>query len=76
MSLDRTALPLRVDILGPLVLRVAGRVVDVPGRRRRALHRSAAERQQLSVLPSGPGRDLRRGRSFIRRPFPDTEVAS
>jgi len=34
---DRTDLALRVDLLGPLVLRVDGRAVDVPGARRRAL---------------------------------------
>ncbi len=37
MSLDRTSLALCVDVLGPLVLRVAGEAVDVPGVRRRAL---------------------------------------
>ena len=34
---DRTDLALRGDLLGPLVLRVDGRAVDVPGTRRRAL---------------------------------------
>ncbi|MGH3460742.1 MAG: AfsR/SARP family transcriptional regulator [Kribbellaceae bacterium] len=35
--MDRTDLALCVDLLGPLVLRVDGRAVDVPGARRRAL---------------------------------------
>jgi predicted ATPase len=47
MSLDRTALALRVDLLGPLVLRVRGAAVDVPGTRRRAL---------LAVLAMAGGR--------------------
>jgi predicted ATPase/DNA-binding SARP family transcriptional activator len=34
---DRNDLALRVDVLGPLVLRVGGAEVDVPGPRRRAL---------------------------------------
>ena len=34
---DRSELQLRVDVLGPLVLHVGGRAVDVPGARRRAL---------------------------------------
>jgi predicted ATPase/DNA-binding SARP family transcriptional activator len=34
---DRGELPLRVDVLGPLALRVHGREVEVPGSRRRAL---------------------------------------
>ena len=36
-EVDRTNLALCVDVLGPLVLRVDGRTVDVPGARRRAL---------------------------------------
>ena len=35
--MDRAELALCVDVLGPLLLRVEGRVVDVPGTRRRAL---------------------------------------
>ena len=31
--MDRSDLPLRVDVLGPLVLHVDGRAVDVPGAR-------------------------------------------
>ena len=34
---DRSELPLRVDVLGPLTLHVGGEAVDVPGARRRAL---------------------------------------
>jgi DNA-binding SARP family transcriptional activator len=34
---DRSELPLRVDVLGPLTLHVDGDAVDVPGARRRAL---------------------------------------
>ena len=34
---DRSELPLRVDVLGPLTLHVGGGAVDVPGARRRAL---------------------------------------
>ena len=34
---DRSQLPLCVDVLGPLALRVRGRLVDVPGARRRSL---------------------------------------
>jgi predicted ATPase/DNA-binding SARP family transcriptional activator len=34
---DRSELPLRVDVLGPLTLHVGGEAVDVPGPRRRAL---------------------------------------
>ncbi|QBR91153.1 BTAD domain-containing putative transcriptional regulator [Nocardioides euryhalodurans] len=34
---ERAALPLQVGVLGPLVLRVDGRSVEVPGMRRRAL---------------------------------------
>ena len=37
MSLDRTDLALRVDVLGPVALRVNGRDVEVPGSQRRAL---------------------------------------
>ena len=36
-GVDRTDLPLCVDVLGPVALRVAGQVVDVPGLQRRAL---------------------------------------
>lgn len=36
-EVDRSSLRLRVDLLGPLTLAVDGRVVDVPGTRRRAL---------------------------------------
>ena len=36
-EVDRSSLRLRVDVLGPLTLTVDGRVVDVPGTRRRAL---------------------------------------
>lgn len=36
-AVDRTSLPLRVDLLGPLALRVRGTEVDVPGVRRRTL---------------------------------------
>jgi predicted ATPase/DNA-binding SARP family transcriptional activator len=36
-AVDRTALPLCVDVLGPLVLRVGGDEIAVPGFRRRAL---------------------------------------
>ncbi|WP_281899755.1 BTAD domain-containing putative transcriptional regulator [Phytohabitans aurantiacus] len=35
--MDRSRLPLRVDLLGPLAVMVEGRTVDVPGSRRRAL---------------------------------------
>jgi DNA-binding SARP family transcriptional activator len=35
--MDRTTLALRVDVLGPLVLRVRGAAVDVVGSRRRAV---------------------------------------
>jgi predicted ATPase/DNA-binding SARP family transcriptional activator len=35
--MDRSRLPLRVDLLGPLAVTVEGRTVDVPGGRRRAL---------------------------------------
>lgn len=37
MDADRTSLALSVDVLGPLLLRVQGRAVEVPGVRRRAL---------------------------------------
>ncbi len=37
MNADRTGLALCVDVLGPLELRVDGRVAEVPGARRRAL---------------------------------------
>ncbi len=37
LVVDRTSLALCVDLLGPLVLRLDGRTVDVPGARRRAL---------------------------------------
>ncbi len=37
LVVDRTSLALCVDLLGPLVLRLDGRAVDVPGARRRAL---------------------------------------
>lgn len=37
MGRERDALPLRVDLLGPLALRVDGAPVEVPGRRRRVL---------------------------------------
>ncbi len=45
--MDRSRLPLRVDLLGPLALTVEGRTVDVPGVRRRAL---------LALLALGAGR--------------------
>jgi predicted ATPase/DNA-binding SARP family transcriptional activator len=35
--MDRSELPLRVDVLGPLTLHVGGEAVDVPGARRRTL---------------------------------------
>ena len=47
MNLDRSALTLCVDVLGPLVLRVRGEDVPVPGARRRAL---------LAVLTLADGR--------------------
>ena len=37
MTVDRTALPMGVDVLGPLLLTVGGAAVPVPGSRRRAL---------------------------------------
>jgi predicted ATPase/DNA-binding SARP family transcriptional activator len=35
--MDRSRLPLRIDLLGPLAVMVEGRTVEVPGSRRRAL---------------------------------------
>ena len=59
MNADRSALTLCVDVLGPLVLRVRGEEVPVPGARRRAL---------LAVLGSGRrprGRDRAPGRGAV-----------
>ena len=69
MSLDRTSLALCVDVLGPLVLRVDGEAVDVPGVRRRAL-------LALLALEAGRGverrparrRTVARGAAGERRP--------
>ena len=60
MSPERTSLALCVDVLGPLVLRVEGRTVDVPGVRRRAL---------LALLA------LEGGRGVERRPAGGLPVA-
>jgi predicted ATPase/DNA-binding SARP family transcriptional activator len=49
MTVDRTALAVRVDVLGPLALHVEGAPVTVPGLRRRAL---------LAVLALSGGRTV------------------
>jgi predicted ATPase/DNA-binding SARP family transcriptional activator len=63
MSPDRSALALCVDVLGPLVLRVHGAEVQVPGARRRALlamlalaggHVVGAERLVEALWPDDP----------------------
>ena len=60
---DRSELPLRVDVLGPLTLHVGGEAVDVPGARRRALlallavegdRGAGIERLVDTLWPDGP----------------------
>lgn len=53
MDDDRSALAVRVDVLGPLALHVEGEPVDVPGHRRRAL---------LALLALAGGRVVSAGR--------------